>query len=116
MPSRPPVDLTREIRGRRILSVFEEPAAFLVDGIWYHLPLGDFGWAGYEGHPFQGMLFSCPGCGEIGYCPLEGPGDKWGWDGNEDAPTLTPSIHSAPDKGGCGWHGFMTAGNFQLNR
>jgi hypothetical protein len=24
--------------------------------------------------------------------------------------TLTPSIHSAVEKGGCGWHGFITKG------
>ncbi len=29
----------------------------------------------------------------------------WGWDGNEDMPTLTPSIH-APGQ----WHGYLTKG------
>lgn len=29
----------------------------------------------------------------------------WGWDGNEDKPTLTPSIHAVGH-----WHGFLTAG------
>ena len=29
----------------------------------------------------------------------------WGWDGNEDKPTLTPSIHSPGV-----WHGWLTAG------
>lgn len=27
-----------------------------------------------------------------------------------DTLTLTPSIHSVADKGGCGWHGFITNG------
>lgn len=31
----------------------------------------------------------------------------WGWDGNLESPTLTPSINCV---GGCGWHGFITAG------
>lgn len=31
----------------------------------------------------------------------------WGWDDNLEAPTITPSIHCV---GGCGWHGFITAG------
>ena len=31
----------------------------------------------------------------------------WAWDGNVEAPTLTPSINCV---GGCGWHGFITAG------
>lgn len=33
-------------------------------------------------------------------------GDRvWGWDGNVEKPTLTPSIH-APGQ----WHGYMVAG------
>ena len=31
----------------------------------------------------------------------------WGWDGNLENPTITPSINCV---GGCGWHGFITAG------
>lgn len=32
---------------------------------------------------------------------------SWDWDGNEDAPTLSPSIwHDKPS----GWHGFIRAG------
>jgi len=35
----------------------------------------------------------------------------WQWDGNREAPTLTPSIlhHSNPP-----WHGFMRAGKLEL--
>lgn len=29
----------------------------------------------------------------------------WGWDGNEDQPTITPSIHWLEH-----WHGYLTAG------
>lgn len=32
----------------------------------------------------------------------------WGWDGNFDKPTVTPSIHH-PGL----WHGYLTAGRFQ---
>jgi hypothetical protein len=36
-------------------------------------------------------------------------GDRvWGWDGNEDKPTLTPSI-LAPDQ----WHGYLRAGRLE---
>lgn len=31
----------------------------------------------------------------------------WTWDGDEDAPTLTPSVFVNPPTG---WHGFITAG------
>lgn len=39
----------------------------------------------------------------------------WGWDGNRELPTLTPSINCLSEKdgkpaGGCGWHGFITNG------
>ena len=34
---------------------------------------------------------------------------KWHWDGNEDEPTITPSIGcDAPPR--CGWHGNITKG------
>lgn len=38
-------------------------------------------------------------------------GPAWGWNGNKDKPTLTPSIlirgnHGAPDQ----WHGFLRDG------
>src|ERR1700690_2167119 len=32
-------------------------------------------------------------------------GREWGWDGNEDAPTLTPSIHCIGH-----WHGWVQTG------
>ncbi len=39
----------------------------------------------------------------------------WGWNGNREAPTLTPSINCIAEKdgkptGGCGWHGFIQNG------
>jgi hypothetical protein len=42
----------------------------------------------------------------------------WGWDGNIDCPTLTPSINCIAQKdgkptGGCGWHGFINAGRMR---
>ena len=39
----------------------------------------------------------------------------WEWDGNEDKPTLTPSISSkgAPDGKTTIWHGHLTAGRFE---
>jgi hypothetical protein len=32
----------------------------------------------------------------------------WGWDGNEDAPTLTPSIHFPGH-----WHGYLRQGRLE---
>lgn len=37
------------------------------------------------------VVYKCPGCGRSHYIPIAG--DKaWGWNGNLDRPTLTPSI------------------------
>jgi len=40
----------------------------------------------------------------------------WKWDGNIDAPTISPSINCIAEKdgkptGGCGWHGFIKKGD-----
>lgn len=77
---------------------------------------GDFCWdfdAAYLGGKREGqthVLYLClPG--EIRWSPIHvqkgGPGGErvWGWDGNEDLPTVQPSIHWVDH-----WHGFLTAG------
>lgn len=67
-----------------------------------------------------GLFYKCPcGCGRVGYLPFRGRGrdggqrPSWTWDGNKEKPTLAPSIHSDKAKGGCGWHGHLTAGIFK---
>lgn len=62
-----------------------------------------------------GMNFSCPcGCREIGLLLFGSHGINggatWDWDGNEDMPTLKPSILR---RGDCKWHGFLTDGIFK---
>ena len=42
------------------------------------------------------------------------PKPSWQWDGNEDTPTLTPSIACGMPKG-CDWHGYMTAGRLEAH-
>ena len=45
-------------------------------------------------------LFFCPGCDTAHAIRVGvGPGPRWGWNGNVDAPTFTPSIlvtHTVP--------------------
>jgi len=39
------------------------------------------------------VMFRCPGCGESHAINVgSGPGPRWGFNGNGDAPTFTPSI------------------------
>jgi len=88
------------------------------------VPIGTFdldeaiiaGYPGATGH----LLFVCPGNKRCGV--LVGPQPVarlyvWGWDGNLEHPTLTPSINCLAEKegritGGCGWHGHIQNGEF----
>ena len=40
------------------------------------------------------VAFRCPGCEEVHVIPVapEQSGDSWGYNGNPDAPTFTPSV------------------------
>jgi len=57
------------------------------------------------------MWFTLPGkggCGCVRLRPLRRSDEgnpSWEWDGNEDRPTLMPSVHCVGI-----WHGFFTAG------
>lgn len=67
-----------------------------------------------------GMIEKCPcGCGLEGGISFVGPtygqrgeGQRplWDWNGDEDKPTLTPSIQRTA---GCRWHGYLTDGVFR---
>lgn len=59
----------------------------------------------------SGMWFLCPcGCGRHGWLPFRSHTSghpSWEFDGNAEAPTLTPSVLQV---GGCQWHGYLRAG------
>lgn len=81
---------------------------------------GDAKWTVARHHEgYAGLVIRCPGCGSLCSLPLGTFGEEraWSWDGNESEPTLRPSIvHTKAGDGrehdGCGWHGFLTAGEF----
>jgi len=54
-----------------------------------------------------GVIYNCPcGCGATGalrFRPAASP--SWEWDGNTDAPTLSPSVHHVGH-----WHGWLRNG------
>lgn len=81
-----------------------------------------FAWALKPGQPFtvggvEAIVFRCPSRPN-GLCmqkvtlgePVADPqGNRWHWDGNMEAPTLSPSIDcSVPRR--CGWHGHIING------
>jgi hypothetical protein len=74
------------------------------------LPPGTFAW---NGDPPQGIWSICPcGCGTRTMLPvhLNGGGRGWHWDGNLDAPTLSPSIFHYNGPNDPHWHGFLRGG------
>lgn len=80
-------------------------------------PVGTFAWL-FNSHeqgqryflcrlPNSNAPLVCIPVHKAGEVPVGGKHAYWLWDGDEDSPTLTPSIlhHSDP-----AWHGFVTAG------
>jgi hypothetical protein len=68
-------------------------------------PIGTFDITGQPNQPR--LHFVCPNrqrCTVL-LAPNAGA-HAWQWDGNEDAPTLSPSVNC----GGCGWHGHIQGG------
>ena len=66
--------------------------ATLVDGLYIEIPVDAPGeQCPHRGARSDGGDFTC-----------------WQWDGNEDKPTLSPSIMENAD--GSGWHGFIRQG------
>lgn len=62
-----------------------------------------------------GIEFQCPcGCGNVGWLAFdngENPHPKWKFDGNLDAPTITPSVFNTGMP--CRWHGWLRAGYWE---
>ena len=59
----------------------------------------------------KGIAFRCPcGCGHDSWLPVCREERGWIWDGNREAPSLTPSILQSGLP--CKWHGYLTNGEF----
>ena len=63
------------------------------------------------------LFFECPGCDMVhGISTGAGPGPRWGYNGNADAPTFTPSVlvrYNWSD-GPRVCHSFVTDGRIQF--
>ena len=91
--------------------------------------MGDFNWRfipHLEEGRIQGMAIVMPNerNGQVDWLPVvQGPAPSnqtaWGWDGNQDKPTLTPSlllekvVKVDPLTKEQVWHGHMTAGRLE---
>lgn len=74
-----------------------------------------------HGHHYTALKFVCPGCerepghGGLHMLPVSGDANgrpSWSFDGNLDAPTLSPSILSTRPEFVC--HSFLKAGVFEF--
>jgi hypothetical protein len=104
------------------MNINEDGKPAIVDGHECILKPGDYQFTTIEGDPVadaktaQGFTFVCPKtakkCGTIviGYPNKPSHSPSWQFDGNQQAPTLRPSIDC---RGGCKWHGFLTNGVFK---
>lgn len=76
-----------------------------------YVPWPFYGGAG--GEKRMGIIVHCPHCGVTGSIHLR-PWDGmpvWTWNGDADAPTLSPSVYMPKDDHGfCGFHASITDG------
>jgi hypothetical protein len=76
---------------------------------------GPGGWVIWQGEGASGLYFACNcpcGCEDEVIIPIgyqHEPNYGWGWDGNKERPTLTPSLRRI---GSCASHFNLTAGNY----
>lgn len=81
-----------------------------------YAPAGSFQWSEDRDGSID-LLYTCPcGCGVARAVPVAlswEPGKRWGWDGNREAPTLTPSLDILADHGGSHWHGWLQGGEWR---
>jgi len=61
---------------------------------------------------YHRIQFLCPcGCGSLGGINIsQTDPNAWSWDGNEDTPTISPSVMFLS---GCRWHGYLKNGVFK---
>jgi hypothetical protein len=75
--------------------------------------VGEFSWSEENGIPFITVALPSPTATTpdnyiMNFIPVskgKGVPGKWDWDGNEDLPTLAPSLHCDGH-----WHGFIRGG------
>jgi len=93
----------------------QEDAERLPDGyrIRKDLKPGTFAFLDNQNGERAAIEYVCPcGCGALGALTIRkegGDSPSWLWCGNEEDPTLTPSILRTA---GCKWHGYLTRGCF----
>lgn len=68
------------------------------------------------GTEYGGYGYACPGCGSLSFLAIgpENPSPRWlvtaGDVAKPETVSLSPSILHSVERGGCGWHGYLTNG------
>ena len=65
------------------------------------------------------LMFSCPACKQAHQIQVgKGDGPRWGWNGDYNSPTFTPSLrvkwYEGPEHKLCMCHSFITDGRIQF--
>jgi hypothetical protein len=75
--------------------------------LWFRYPISDDEWAKWYGFPRE----QAPEMnrGDLVRIPIKlGVESNWQWDGNREAPTLSPSVNVVGR-----WHGYLRAGKLE---
>jgi hypothetical protein len=90
-----------------------------IGSMWNGAPAGHFIWLVASDGTKRGINYGCPcGCGVTRAFNFNIPGAHQ-WDGNEEKPSITPSLGIYPKDGrsqdgsGYHWHGYLRNGVFQ---
>lgn len=69
----------------------------------------------HDSTELAGFAMRCPGCGSLSWLSVraDDPPPSWTLTGYPESITLSPSVFHRKERGGCGWHGFLTAGEWR---
>lgn len=74
-------------------------------------------WRAADGRSGTSLYLWCPGCDDLHAVEVkDASGALWQWDGNEEAPTINPSIlvNGRPESRGKRCHSFVKAGQWEF--
>lgn len=73
-------------------------------------------WRTADGRVGERLYLWCPGCDDLHAVEVKDNAVKWEWDGNRDAPTISPSIlvNGREPKHGIRCHSYVKAGVWEF--
>lgn len=73
-------------------------------------------WRAEDGRSGERLFLWCPGCDDLHAVEVKDPAVMWTWDGNAEAPTISPSIlvNGREPKHGIRCHSFVKTGQWEF--